>query len=246
MEAMVAMRWTGLRIGCLSLGLLFAELAAYPLNAQEPNSPAGPAKTLTAALQSLAGRAAVVFAGQVVSISRRGGVVEIGFQVEQAVAGFAGTSFTLREWAGLWPPGQFRYIVGQRALVFVHGASAAGFASPVDGANGVIPVVVQGANAPELLDIRRLSAAVLRSPGTPLPTAADGAIQLSDAVAVITEALQPAAASPLRRLLPPARLPLPLRGAPVQSASASLGGATQSVLPPVTETFQAEAGYAAR
>ncbi|MGI4829034.1 MAG: hypothetical protein ACRYFU_12700 [Janthinobacterium lividum] len=110
--------------------------------------------TLTGELQLLASRAAVVFSGQVISIERRGGVVEVSFRVEQAVVGGVGSTFVLREWAGLWPAGQFRYHVGERALVFMHAASAAGFASAVDGQEGIVPVEVQGADAPALLDVR--------------------------------------------------------------------------------------------
>ena len=88
--------------------------------------------------------------------------------MEQAVLGAPGAQYTLREWDGLWPQGQFRYTLGQRALVFLHGNSPAGFGSPVDGAEGVVPVIVRGANAPELLDVRRLSAALLRPVGAPL------------------------------------------------------------------------------
>jgi hypothetical protein len=33
------------------------------------------------------------------------GVVEITFAVEDAVRGVSGSTYTLREWAGLWPAG---------------------------------------------------------------------------------------------------------------------------------------------
>ena len=218
------MRWTrrdlwGVCLGCL----LLLVGAVQEISAQGTSGYVAPQATLADKLASLASRAAVVFAGQVISIQRHGGVVEVGFRVEQSVYGTAGESFTFREWAGLWPQGQFRYTVGQRALVFVRGASAAGFASPVDGAEGVIPVVVQGAGAPELLDIRRLGAAVLRAPGTPLPTEADGAIQLSDAVTVINAALQTVTATKFFRFQPPVRYPLPTRGAPVTSSGPAAG-----------------------
>ena len=220
MEAMSAMRWTGLKVRGVCLGwLLLLTAAVGKASGQGASAIAAPQASLTDELGSLASRAAVIFAGQVISIEHHGGAVEIEFRVEQPVYGTVGASYTLREWAGLWPQGQVRYIVGQRALVFMHAASATGFASPVDGAEGVVPVVVQGADAPELLDVRRLGAAVLRAPGTPLPTEADGAIQLADAVAVIAAALQPASATKPFRFKPPLRLPLPTRAVPVASPS---------------------------
>lgn len=183
--------------------------------------PAQPQTSVGDELRSLAVRAAVVFSGQVVSIVRLGGVMEINFRVEQQVLGAVGGTYTLCEWAGLWPPGQFRYTVGQRALVFLHGTSAAGFASPVNGSEGVVPVVVQGANAPALLDVRRLAASIQRIPGTPLPTEAQGAMEMADALQMIQGVLAPASAS-LPRPVPepiwkPIWRPLPVRGAPVMA-----------------------------
>ncbi len=74
--------------------------------------------TLGGALRSLASRAGVVFVGQVVSVVRKAGVVEVRFAVEQTVMGSVGDTYTLREWAGLWTGGQQRYRVGQRAMFF--------------------------------------------------------------------------------------------------------------------------------
>lgn len=200
------MRWE--RFGVLVL--LFGEatgLGAGRARAQSAGLPT-PQTGLAGEFASLASRAAVIFVGQVISIERRGGAVEITFTVEQAVLGGVGAQYTLREWAGLWPQGQFRYTVGQRSLIFLHGNSTAGFGSPVDGAEGVVPVVVQGANAPELLDVRRLSAALLRPVGAPLATEASGAIQLSEALPLIAAGRKPAdAASGLRA--EPVRLPMP-------------------------------------
>lgn len=182
-----------------------------------------PQTGLSGEFASLASRAATIFVGQVISIDRRGGAVEIKFQVEQAIAGAGGAQYTLREWAGLWPQGQYRYRVGQRALVFLNGTSAAGFGSPVDGAEGVVPVVVQGANAPELLDIRRLSAALLREPGTPLADETTGAIPLVQALPLIAAGLESGAGHLLRP--EPVRLPIPVR---VGVAGGGLRGTTGS------------------
>lgn len=175
------------------------------------SGPVAPPANLNEAIGGLAARAAVIFAGQVVSIQRQGDVVSIAFRVDQPVYGAASSTYTLREWAGLWPQRQVRYLVGERALVFLHLASAAGFASPVDGSEGVVPIIVQGATAPALLDIRRLASAVLRAPGTPLPTADQGAIQLSAALQTIAESTSPGAPVP-RRPLAPTPFPIPLHG----------------------------------
>lgn len=209
MEAKAAMRWKSSRFG---LVLSVCAFAAQGLTApaQIQSGPVAPRTTLIGELQSLATRAATVFAGQVICIQRKGGVVEITFRVDQAVLGQPGTTYTLREWAGLWPDGQFRYTVGERALIFLHAASSAGLGSPVDGAEGVVPIVVQGADAPALLDIRRLSAALQRNLGTPLPSETNGAIQLSDAVSIVAAACKPAAPQPH----PPLRLPIPVHGTP--------------------------------
>ncbi len=226
MEAIVAMRWTGVSRWALAwcVGLQSLCLSAKAGAQQDPaTSVIGqPQTTLTDELASLAGRAAQIFVGQVISVKHQGGVVEIAFSVDQALAGSVGSTFTLHEWTGLWPQGQVRYTLGQRALVFLHAASTAGFASPVDGAEGVVPVIVQGAQAPQLLDVRRLAAALLRAPGTPLPTEADGAILLSDAMGAIARArtaavtLDVTSTSPARHLDPPLRLPLRMHGGAAQ------------------------------
>lgn len=193
------MRWKCVDSGFLSLGLAAGMLGLFANGATRAEAQAGaqsvasPRTSLTGELQSLASRAAVVFSGQVVNVDHSGGVVAITFRVEQAVLGGVGPTFVLREWAGLWPPGQFRYHVGERALVFLHGTSAAGFASAVDGQEGIVPVEVQGANAPALLDVRRLASALQRAPGTPLSTEADGGVQLTDAIAIVQAAAEAAA-----------------------------------------------------
>ena len=197
-----------------------------------------PQTTVTGALQSLASRAATIFSGQVVSIDRHAGVVEITFRVEQPVAGSMGPIYVLREWAGLWPMGQFRYNVGERALIFVHANSGAGFASPVNGQEGVVPVIVQGAHAPALLDVRRVAAGVQRAMDIPLAPEGESAVRLSDAVALITAVKQAGTAG-----LPPLpelpHVPMPAHVARFPSANApSLkgnGGALQQGRPVALE-----------
>ena len=83
-----------------------------------------PDASVTAALGNLSARAATVFVGQVTAIRRGSGVVEVVFRVDTPVLGQAGTTYTLREWAGMWPQGMSRYRVGEHALVFCAVTSA--------------------------------------------------------------------------------------------------------------------------
>jgi hypothetical protein len=112
---------------------------------------AAPPQDVETALHGMADRADVIFVGQVTAIKRQdgddgaSGVVEIDFQVDQAVRGcVAGTPYALREWAGLWEGDDQRYRVGQRLLMLLHAAGAAGMSSPVDGMDGAIPIVRGG------------------------------------------------------------------------------------------------------
>ncbi|MDE1163004.1 MAG: hypothetical protein PW792_13815 [Acidobacteriaceae bacterium] len=161
---------------CVGIGLLGVAVAAA--GAQDVS--------VGAALRSLASRAENAFVGQVVSITRKGGVVEVVFRVDQNVMGNGtGATFTLREWAGLWPVGMQRYWVGERAMVFVQAASAAGLSSPVDGAEGVVPVVMAGDGSAPQVDVRRLATRVQRSLETPLASVAVSAfVPLQEAAAV--------------------------------------------------------------
>lgn len=178
--------------------------ASAPLAARA----AGLDTTVGDALRSLAARAGVVFAGQVVDVKRHGDVVEVSFRVEQAVAGDVSATYTLREWAGLWAGGQQRYQVGQRAMFFLHTPQrlpngGVGFGSPVDGMDGMVPMIPMGADAPALLDVRRLSARVLRAQGQRM---AGEAVAMPDVVRVVAAqragAIHEAAAEPVAMLLP--------------------------------------------
>jgi len=189
----------------LGWALVFAPFAPLKSNAQ---AVAEPDPSVGAALQNLASRAAVVFAGQVISIQRHDSVVEIVFRVDTPVVGQVGPTYTLREWAGMWPPGQWRYTVGERAMVFLHRSSQAGFSSAVDGGEGVVPLVHAKDGTP-LLDVRRLSTRVLRQVGQPLPDADNGAITLSDAVQLVQTWRTVRGSGPSRR-----PLPIPVRAAP--------------------------------
>ncbi|HVG26897.1 MAG TPA: hypothetical protein VM865_04775 [Acidobacteriaceae bacterium] len=184
------------------LGGVCACAAAGQVKAQTPLDAAAPDASVGAALRNLASRAGVVFAGQVVAIERRGGVVEVVFRVDTPVLGQTGSTYTLREWAGLWPPGQWRYTVGERAMVFLHAGSPAGLSSAVDGGEGVVPVLA-GSDGTALLDIRRLSTRVLRRIGDPLPAEETGGITLADAMQVVQGARSGVAREPFRRPIPP-------------------------------------------
>jgi hypothetical protein len=179
---------------------------------------AAPDASVSAALANLSQRAAIVFVGQVVDIRRNAGVVEIQFRVDTLVLGQTGGSYTLREWSGMWPPGQWRYGVGERALVFLHGTSAAGLSSAVDGGEGVVPVMAD-TDGTVLLDVRRLSTRVLRQVGQPLSdgsgagngagnVAGNGAMALKDALPLI-ESRGTRPIRPVRRPLPPGVQPAP-------------------------------------
>jgi hypothetical protein len=109
-----------------------------------PTSP----QTSEDALHGMAQLAGVIFTGQVVAVRRHqaaagsgaAGVVEIEFAVEDAVRGVRGGTYTLREWAGLWPGGDEPFRVGQRYLMLLHSPGAAGLSSPIGGMDGAIPI----------------------------------------------------------------------------------------------------------
>jgi hypothetical protein len=169
----------------------------------------GPDTSVGAALRSLASRAGVVFVGRVTAIVPQGGVVEVRFAVEQPVLGAVGATYSMREWAGLWAGGQPRYRVGQRAMFFLHAPGAAGLSSPVDGMEGVVPVLASGDDG-AALDVRWLSARVLRATGAPMADAENGAVALSEARSVIT--------AWRTSQMEPKRLPLPVEMRPVAVA----------------------------
>jgi hypothetical protein len=127
------------------------------------------------------------------------------------VLGSVGEVYTVREWAGLWAGGQQRYTVGQRAMFFFHAPGAGGLSSPVDGMEGVVPLVPMGASAEPVLDVRRLAARVVRARGAALE--GDGAASLADAVAVARQ-WRSRAAEPGRMALPAAMQPRPVDASP--------------------------------
>ena len=165
----------------------------------------GADQTLSGALRSLTLRSEMVVTGRVASIDRQGDVVTVTLAVEETLKGTSSASYTFREWAGLWPMGQSRYELGQRATFFLHAASKSGLASTVDGSDGVVPIAQQAADQPVMLDMRRLAARLERSVGAPMIGDEESAITLADARVLIVHAgdpTQPIQPEPILRPLP--------------------------------------------
>lgn len=107
-------------------------------------------QTTEEALRAMTDAAGVVFTGTVTAVrkpAQPGGVVEIDFAVAEAVRGVAGTSYTLREWGGLWPANDEPFRPGQCFLMLLHTPNAAGLSSPVGGPDGAIPIRGSGVAA---------------------------------------------------------------------------------------------------
>ena len=169
--------WTGW--GLLVVTLAPAQVRARPMGYAGVDG-AGMTTTLPAALRAMAEQAGVIFVGTVTSVRRvegdgfaAVGVVEVRFAVEQGIRGVTGASYTLREWGGLWPPGERRFVVGDRRLMLLHSPGVTGLSSPVGGFEGAIPVVGTGARvgagsrattaAEAMLDLRWIGAKLARS-----------------------------------------------------------------------------------
>jgi hypothetical protein len=111
--------------------------------------------------------AGVIFTGQVVGVRRLDGtggatgVVEIEFAVEDAVRGVGGGTYTLREWAGLWPAGYEPFRAGQQYLMLLHAPGAAGLSSPVGGTDGAVPIRGGGQAGP-VVDLRWVATRVVQ------------------------------------------------------------------------------------
>jgi hypothetical protein len=101
----------------------------------------------TTALLEMAGRAGLIFAGHVVSITRNdtAGFVDVRFAIDQPVSGCPPTGeYGVREWAGLWAGNASRYQAGQRFLMMLHLPGPSGMSAPVGGLNGAIPLLASG------------------------------------------------------------------------------------------------------
>jgi len=94
-------------------------------------------------LQQLLRPAGYVFAGRVAAVeylpAKTAGevaTVRITLKVEQGIRGAKnGSTFMVREWAGLWNAGE-RYRVGERLLLFLYPRSRLGLTSAVGGPKG--------------------------------------------------------------------------------------------------------------
>ena len=144
----------------------------------------GVSETADALLQQMSVAAGVIFAGQVTAVRRPAGfagsgqdaaegIFEIDLRVDQSLRGpAAGSTYTLREWAGLWTGGVARYKAGQRLLLFLYASDAHGLSASVHGAEGAIPLrgsgsapgpdVASSSVAEWLVDLRWLQAQTLR------------------------------------------------------------------------------------
>jgi hypothetical protein len=154
---------SAVRMGCalvVALGVLIAPAQASAQTLAQSSDDA------LRAMEQIAG---VIFAGRVLAVRRQvgndgaAGVVEIEFAVDDAVRGVSGASYTLREWAGLWPAGDGPFCVGQRFLMLLYAPNAAGLSSPVGGMDGAIPIRGGGAAATDggVVDLRWVQTAVV-------------------------------------------------------------------------------------
>lgn len=111
--------------------------ATFAVDPETP--PAVPPTTVEGALREMFAAAAIIFTGQVRAIERQEDTVTTRFDVEDDIRGVtSGTTYSLREWSGLWTDSGSRYTVGQHLLLLLHAPSVAGLASPVK--DGAIPL----------------------------------------------------------------------------------------------------------
>lgn len=118
-----------------------------------------PPSSLDDALHSLYQRAEVVFTGEVIAVKATGDAVVVMFRVDDGIRNaMRGSTYVLREWAGLWADDPARYVVGERRLMLLHANSVCGFASPAGGVSGAIRL--HGDVAQETADLRWIAAQV--------------------------------------------------------------------------------------
>jgi hypothetical protein len=141
------------RVLAVGVAALMLALAAHGQTTATTIDDTATPQDIETALHQMADKAGVIFVGRVVKVQRRdggnvaSGLVEITFEVDQAIRGCAAGSYVLREWAGLWEGDDQRYRAGQRLLMLLHTPNAAGLSSPVDRMDGAIPIV-RGGSAP--------------------------------------------------------------------------------------------------
>ena len=169
-----------------------------------------PPQTVEEALHQMSDSAGVIFVGEVTAIRSRSGengssgIVEVDFRIDQAVRNCTpNTTYTLREWAGLWAAGDQRYRPGQHLLMLLHSPGSSGISSPVGGMTGAIPVRASTpspdtasaatASAPLIADLRWVGTRLQR----PLPYTSSTLVtaQTSPSVADTSTAAQQAPVS---------------------------------------------------
>ena len=147
-----------------------------------PGSDAGVAPTtnVAAALQQLAGQAAVIFTGSVATVKAdASGAAQVEFTVERGVRGVSsGSRYSVN--VSAWAGGAERYYAGERALFLLTAPSVSGYSAPVMGERGVVPL--SGDTLVGNLDLRWIASDVQRG------------MQVA-AQSVITSPQRPAAAS---------------------------------------------------
>jgi len=239
----MASRWA-VRIAC-ALALSFVIFGAECGVAQEPAQSTAP-QTTNDALHAMSRLAGVIFTGQVIGVRRLDavngatGVVEITFAVEDAVRGVSGSTYTLREWAGLWPAGDEPFRVGQRFLMLLHAPGVAGLSSPVGGMDGAIPI--RGSVQTQATASAETVSAGTASAGT--SALADG--RVVDLRWVATRAVRPASYRTEPAVHPtalsvsarahavrpgPASAPGPESAFSLQAANVAISGAGASIVP---------------
>lgn len=166
---------SGIAIASFSLAVSFA--VSTRLHAQDT---APVPQTVEQALHQMSDLAGIIFLGEVVAVRHPDlehaatGITEVDFRIDQAVRGCtSGSTYTLREWAGLWQGGDERYRPGQRLLMMLHSPNAAGLSSPVGGMDGALPVG-PASSAPLLAS----SATVSEDPPSASPTPASPSVDL--------------------------------------------------------------------
>lgn len=117
-----------------------------------------PPLTLEDALHSLYTTADVIFTGEVTAVERNDETVTVRFQVMEGIRGVSnGTTYVLREWAGLWVDEPSRYVVKEQRLMLLRANSACGYASP---AGGIGAFVIHGDSVQGTVDLRWLAVQV--------------------------------------------------------------------------------------
>ncbi len=119
-----------------------------------------PPQTVESALQRLALQAAIIFTGSVTRVTGKPNGGEVEFAVEQGLRGVAsGSIYRIR--VSTWGGGVQRYTAGRRALFLLYAPSAAGFSSPVNGEEGIVPL--SGDALVGSMDLRWIATGVARN-----------------------------------------------------------------------------------